>query len=82
MMVIQGTLPADSFGTHAASVVFHLPADRCLWSQTYTPNAGDERSGNYEISNAFVIGTSSSIAITNPVLGFIGKSGRFVAITD
>ena len=78
MMVIQGTV-----GTLNPGI---FPADRCLWEQR------DATSGNgYEIAEAVYIpgantpvggATGFSHAITDPVLGYIGKSGRFVALTE
>ena len=76
MMVIQGTVPTNTFGTHAATVVFHLPADRCVWTQT-VPTDGR----GYDIVNAHVITATANVAISNAELGYIGKSGRFVKIT-
>ena len=61
------------------------PADRCTWQQDYV--GGAEKS--YEINNAeffdgasFTAGTETrrSTRIINAQLGYIGKSGRFVAI--
>ena len=81
MMVIMGTssLPAAG-GTPVSRVNIH-PADRCTWTQGTDVN-GD----GYTIGNAFFYpgagGAGSDIAITSPVLGVIGKSGRFVAITN
>ena len=65
-----------------------FPADRCTWAQQ------DDPAGGYRITNANfypgasvdgVLGLSAPathIAIASPVLGYIGKSGRFVAITN
>ena len=77
MMVIRGTI-----GTAAN---LHWPADKCAWSESYS-------NGNYEINDAFfypgsVIQVGGETAsgehrITNPSLGYIGKSGRFVKIAN
>jgi hypothetical protein len=74
MMVIKGTIPADTLGNNLVTDLLHLPADTCAW--TSSPRSG----GGYQIDKAFFIyphGTGSVI-ITNPTLGYIGKSGRFV----
>ena len=76
MLTVQGTVPANTFGTHAATVVFVLPADRCTWTQT--ANA----TGGYDITNVyFQRGSAAQVAVSNAELGVIGKSGRFVKIT-
>jgi hypothetical protein len=52
-------------------------ADLCSWKEIASA------SGNgYTINTAFHYGTGSAVTIANPVLGFIGKSGRFVKISD
>ena len=71
MMVIMSTS-----GVNVGRI---YPADRCTWTQS------DSADGNgYIIEEAFFFdGTSSTgTGITNPLLGYIGKSGRFVPITD
>lgn len=76
MMVIKGTLPADSFGvgTNLVTDEYILPADACSWQQ--------ESSGNgYTIANAYFMLNGSAVAISSPAMGVIGKSGRFVEIT-
>ena len=79
MMVVQGTI-----GTLAPGI---FPADRCVWSQT--PSA-DGR--GYTIENAvYIPGALAEVGgdpanqehpITDPVLGYIGKSGRFVGLSE
>ena len=72
MMVIRGRRTGDS-----ADVIF--PADRCTWVQ------GDSADGNgYVISSVmFHPGNAGAQAVTGtPVLGYIGKSARFVPISD
>ena len=79
MMVIRGTssLP-EGGGTAVARVNIH-PADRCTWTQSDAPDGN-----GYVIANAWFYpgagGAGSDLAITDPELGFIGKSGRFVRI--
>ncbi len=58
------------------------PADRCTWVEDAYAN------GNYSISSAvFYTGataadnTAVTIAVASPLLGVIGKSGRFVGMT-
>ena len=79
MMVIQGTIGTDTNRIY--------PADRCFWSQTSNTTANGISTG-YSIDTAFFLpGASVAIGgqgaatiheITNPRLGYIGKSGRFV----
>lgn len=59
----------------SAGVIY--PADQCTWKQA------DSSSGSgYTINTAKFYGTGSGVAITGPSLGIIGKSGRFVKISD
>ena len=70
-----------------ATTVTIWPADKCTWTQT---NSADGE--GYLVENAIfwpgvqvTIGTNVSadgIRLNNTRLGFIGKSGRFVAISD
>ena len=76
MMVIQGTLAADVEGITAGTYVF--PADRCFWQQIDSAD-GD----GYAITEAhMILGNNAEIELTSARLGLIGKSGRFVPITD
>jgi len=50
------------------------PADMCTWVQ-------NEVAGGYELASADFFGTGAAVAITAPVLGYIGKSGRFVKMS-
>ena len=55
------------------------PADRCRWQSTF-----DTDSNQYDISNAQFYNGNQNDGVTLGVpvqLGYIGKSGRFVAIT-
>ena len=77
MYVIRGTAVTNSEGvpTTANSI---FPADRCVWNQ------GDEGDphANYTLTEAVLInGNGTAIVISDPVLGIIGKSGRFVGMT-
>ena len=60
-----------------------LPADRCTWTYGYNPT-----SRQYQISNVNFFSTETTDLIgTIPntfdsQLGYIGKSGRFVAIAE
>lgn len=74
MLVIQGT------ATGTNSTIF--PADKCTWNQVDPP--GGVGSNTYTINNArFYTGNAgiAGLPIATPVLGQIGKSGRFVALT-
>ena len=53
------------------------PADNCTWIE-----AASSSGNGYTINTANFYGTGAAVAIANPVLGFIGKSGRFVKISD
>ena len=78
MMVIRGTLGTAYEGLVAAPNVHNFPADRCVWSQSYNANTRQ-----YVITSARFFGnTAPGAPIQNAELGYIGKSGRFVAITD
>ena len=58
------------------------PADRCSWVQTY--DGGTEGIGHYEINGGmFYPGNAGAVALGDNIeLGFVGKSGRFVPITE
>ena len=77
MYVIQGS-PAVAIGTIGQSETGTFPADRCVWRTV----AGAD--GGYEIIEAEFVppGGTSYTAISSPILGVIGKTGRFVAITN
>ena len=79
MMVIRGTLSTAYEGIVAGPTVFHnFPADRCVWAQSYS-----QTTQQYTITSARFFGnTSPGAAIGNAELGYIGKSGRFVPITQ
>ena len=55
------------------------PADRCTWMYTY-----DEGTTQYDITDAFFYpGNAGAVdLLSNVTLGVIGKSGRFVPITE
>ena len=77
MMVIRGSL-ATAFEGIVATQIHNFPADRCVWSQSYDANARE-----YTITGARFFGNGASSApISNAQLGYIGKSGRFVPITE
>lgn len=54
-----------------------FPADLCVWEQV--DNGGSD---GYDITNVLFYGTGTGVAKTGCELGYIGKSGRFVQITD
>ena len=81
MMVIRGTVAAVSSEglVLAANTEYNFPADRVIWSDS--PATG----GGYQIdsahfANGAAVNGNDYIAITNPRLGYIGKSGRFVEL--
>ena len=55
------------------------PADRCTWTHRY-----DAVTRQYDIDNGmFYPGNAAAISLENDItLGFIGKSGRFVGISE
>lgn len=56
------------------------PADRCTWTQEPAP--ASSAPGQYGIENGFYVNHTTSVDLGDDIsLGFIGKSGRFVAIT-
>jgi len=59
----------------SAGVIY--PADSCTWKE-----AASASGNGYTINTANFYGTGSAVSITGPILGFIGKSGRFVKISD
>ena len=82
MMVIRGTV-ATAITTEGLNLVvnteYNFPADRVIWSDSAATGGG------YQVDNAFfangaAVGGNDYIAITNPRLGYIGKSGRFVEL--
>ena len=77
MYVIQGT-PEATIGAITTADVSLFPADRCVWSTEPDTNGG------YTVAAAEFCppGGTSYTGIDSPVLGYVGKSGRFVAITN
>ena len=73
MMVIRGNIGTAAQGVPAGDGQI-FPADRCVWVQQANPNGG------YNIASAVYQAGGNAIEITDPVLGYIGKSGRFVEI--
>ena len=75
-MMVRGNVAVSSGGTPTGTSLF--PADRCSWQQA------DSADGiGYTINTVRFYGsTGNAVTLTSAVLGFIGKSGRFVAITD
>ncbi|MBC6414677.1 MAG: hypothetical protein GDA45_07360 [Chromatiales bacterium] len=83
MMVIRAQNAADRGIPAATGAVFNLfPADRCTWQQI-----DSTLPSGYSIQNARFINTgggatTNAVTLTNATLGYIGKSGRFVAISE
>ena len=67
-----------------ATNIVHLPADRCTWEQSYS--AADNQYSIAQVRFWPGAGTDAQISVTGTntdvALGYIGKSGRFVGITD
>ena len=75
MLVIRGS---STVGTGGASAMRIHPIHRCYW----VDEGYNSTTGQYDISGAHFYDGNTAIAITNPVLGHIGASGRFVPMTD
>ena len=80
MMVIRGE-PATAIGSIAAGTVGIFPADRCVWTQGTVNNSQGYQDNYTVVSAEFVAGNATYVALTNPELGYIGKTGRFVGMT-
>jgi|TARA_R110000782_G_scaffold49987_1_gene108558 hypothetical protein len=75
MMVIKGTIAVTASG-FTAGTQYNLPAEDCTWVTTAATGGG------YELTSARFIKGSIDFLVVGPVLGVIGKTGRFVAITN
>ena len=77
MMVIRGTTPSTGNAPgFAPNTVYILPAENCIWTQSDAPDGG------YSISGVSYIHTNGAAeSLTSATLGYIGKTGRFVAIS-
>ena len=75
MMVIR----QNASGVTGSPQGTFYPADRCTWVQTY-----DNATRNYDINTGFFYpGHAGPVTLGSDItLGFIGKSGRFVGITE
>ena len=61
---------------NASGVLY--PADRCTWTHSY-----DSTTQQYDIDTVTFYGVDSTIDVgSNATLGYIGKSGRFVPISE
>ena len=79
MMVIEHTDASDNKTIY--------PADRCSWRQANTVDTDGDPIGGYSINTVmFYPGNAGAENLsgsgTSNMLGFIGKSGRFVAISN
>ena len=90
MMVIQGAVATATSGADLAIGDIRIfPADRCIWSQIDTVDSDSNPTGGYSIENAAFVGLTHTTAgngeyirLTSAQLGFVGKSGRFVPISN
>ena len=55
---------------------FIYPADRCVWQQTTSGDSWAIELAKYEPA------TGAPVDIKGAQLGYIGKSGKFIPITD
>ena len=80
---------------YAVDQVYMWPADRCTWQQEASANGNGYTVSNVTYYPGVAVNqaetgdnpatlneTNDGIQLQNAVLGYIGKSGRFVAITD
>ena len=91
MYVIEANIRAGNI-TNAGLVannIYYLPADRCFWQQGEVDNGYVISDVHYN-SGLAAGGTTGPITLAGGTgvtenlfrLGYIGKSGRFVAITN
>ena len=88
-----GATPDQDLGgtTLPAGDIAHFPADRCTWkyiedSIGATDSGYNPDTGQYTLREVwFYPGDRAAVRVTNAntnvTLGYVGKSGRFVAIT-
>ena len=72
------TAAQDAIGADANQPKY-VPADRCTWEIT------EPSTGGYQISDVhYIDGTTANAVALNGtfVLGYMGKTGRFVEITN
>ena len=79
MMVIRATTPASGNQPgFAGNTQYILPAENCIWEQEDSPDGR-----GYRITDARYIHTNGQAEnLADAVLGYIGKSGRFVPISE
>ena len=75
MYVIQGTLPANTFGANLVTDVITMPAESCVWQISPAANGG------YSISNVYYTQAAADIVVSSAQLGSVSKTGRFVKHT-
>ena len=77
MYVIQGTVPANTFGANLVTDIITLPADACTWQ--IAPVVG----GGYSISSVYYVGGygAMTFAVSAAQFGSVSKTGRFVKHT-
>ena len=84
---VNGSFPDSGFADGDTRI---FPGDRCVWEQIDTVDADSNPTGGYSIDNVSFVGlthvsgggTGRYVLLTDAVLGFIGKTGRFVAISN
>lgn len=79
MMVIRGTTPATGNAPgFLPNREYILPAENCIWTQVDSPDGR-----GYRIENArYIHYNGAAETLASPVLGYVGKSGRFVPISE
>jgi hypothetical protein len=75
MYVIQGTLPANTFGSNLVTDIITLPAESCIWQISAAANGG------YSINNVYYTQAAADVLVTAAQLGSVSKTGRFVKHT-
>ena len=79
--VAAGAALASQFGAANDSTALTdiiIPAEQCSWQQREVDKGYELYNAQYHPNN----GATDVVPVTNAVLGYIGKTGRFTAITN
>jgi hypothetical protein len=75
MYVIQGTLPANTFGSNLVTDIIMLPAESCVWQISAAVNGG------YSINSVYYTQANADVLVSAAQFGSVSKTGRFVKHT-
>ena len=75
MYVIQGTLPANTFGANLVTDVIIMPAETCIWQISAATDGG------YSIDNVYYTQATADVIVSAAQFGSVSKTGRFVKHT-